>query len=360
MSPLLCPYSSSPSQRLWLAAVMAVSLPVFITAQTRRASPASKVFVSDVSGQAQIDTGEKIHDLSKRSVYNAEGTIIETKSADRGNARGKTFSTMVYSNGTGAFFDSDTRVEVKRFVQEPFTPTRTDFDVEPSISQTQAYLARGAVGLCTSKMVAGSSMVYQTPHAAVNVLGRKVVIEATSEETKISMLEGESTVRAGASDAGGHTLRAGEQAVIRRGAPGLPNQIRITRIPPAEATTLDDRVSQACMARRTVYFDVREQTGVPAPAPEPTTTEAAAAAAKESSEAAPAETTTAATAPAAFAAAAPATTPGSTPGVVQAFYQNTATAGTATVREIIAVPVVPASLPVPFVVSPANLPAPGR
>lgn len=316
------------SLRRCASVLLVTALPLIAAAAGPVTTPASKVFVSDLHGSAQIDTGEKIHELSRRSVYNAEGTIIETKPAADPAVQAKDFATMVYSNGTGAYFDPDTRLELKRFEQEPFTPTRTDFDVEPSISQTQAFLARGTVGLCTSKLVAGSSMVYQTQHAAVTILGRKVVIEASPEQTKISMIEGESSIRGGTMDTGGHTLRAGEQAVITRGPAGQPNLIRVSEIPPAEARALNEKVTLACMAKRTVYFDVRE---AGEGAGEPTT--------------------------AAIDAAAPSAN--NVPGIVRAFYGNTATPPAST-REIVALPVVPANLPVPFVVSPANLPAPGR
>lgn len=359
MSPPYRPLFGCLSHPWWRAIAVVMVLPLGAVAQSPSGSPVGKVFISDVSGQAQIDTGEKIHELTRRSVYNAQGAAIETKPADQ-PGQSKTYLSIVYSNGTGAFLDADTRVEVKRFVQEPFTPTRTDFDVEPSISQTQAFIARGSVSLSTSRMVAGSSMVYQTPHATVNVLGRKMVIEATAQGTQISMVEGESTVRAGALDLGGHTLRAGEQAVIRRSGAGQPNQIQVRRIPAAEAPKLAERVALASMARRTVYFDVREQPGG-APAPP----EQAAAASAPEAAAPEAVTTAEQAAEAAVASAAagadPATAPATKgPAVVQAFYQNTATVGTTPVREIIAVPVVPANLPVSFVVSPANLPAPGR
>lgn len=231
-----------------------------LPAQQRPKTPASKLYVSDVSGEALIDTGDAIKDLSKRSVYNAQGTIIETKKPQSEADRAKHYSTMVYSNGTGAFFDADTRVEIRRFVQEPFTPTRTDIEVEPSVSQTQAFVARGIVGLCTSKLVAGSNMTYQTAHASVNIRGRKVVIEARGDVTKVSMLEGDSTVRAGPQDVGGRTLQAGQQAIIRPGPPSQPNIVQIVPIPPQEATQLEEKVSIACMAKKTVYFEVREKT----------------------------------------------------------------------------------------------------
>jgi len=260
---------SALASTLGAVLVSATLLPVVLHGQgAKRKNPASKVFVSDVNGEAQIDTGEKVEDLSKRSVYNAQGTIIETKKAETEGDKGKIYSTMVYSNGTGAYFDHDTRVEVKRFVQEPFTPNRADMDVEPSISQTQAFVARGAVGLCTSKLVAGSTMTYHTPLGAVNIRGKKVVIEANDRQTKISMLEGDSTVRGGTTDLGGQVLHAGEQAIITPGTAGGPNLVQISRIPPNEVGALDDKVAMACMAKKTVYFEVKERTIAPDPAKE--------------------------------------------------------------------------------------------
>ncbi len=284
-------------------------------AQERKRNPVSKVFFTDVSGEALIDTGETIHDVSRRSVFSAQGSVIETRRAAHSDSRTPSFSTMVYSNGTGAFFDSDTRVEVRRFVQEPFTPQRTDMDVEPSISQTQAFVARGTVGLCTSKLVAGSNMTYQTPHGSVNIRGRKVVIETEPELTRISMLEGESVVRAGPQDMGGHTIRAGEQAILRRGSAGQPNSIQITPIPRHALPALDDKVAMACLAKRTVYFEERVQ--VPGDSVADGSEDAAGA------------------------------------GAVTAF--DGAADGGTTLTEIVAVEVVPEELPVQFTISPAQI-----
>jgi hypothetical protein len=250
-----------PPARLWSllfgALAVCATTPASLHGQTKKKNPSSKLYVSDVSGEAQIDTGETVEDLSKRSVYTAEGAVIDTKKPERNEDRTKYYSTMVYSNGTGAFFDADTRVEVRKFSQEPFVPTRQDKEIEPSISQTQAFVARGTVGLCTSKLVAGSTMAYTTPHGSVNIRGQKVVIQAEAGVTKISMLEGESTVKAGNLDMGGHTVHEGEQAIIRPGAPGQPNIIEITKIPNSEASALSDKVGMACMAKNTVYFEQR-------------------------------------------------------------------------------------------------------
>lgn len=320
-----------PVSRTLLVALAGAFLAVSATtahAQRKKSNPASKVYVSDVSGETMIDTGENIEEVAKRSVYSVEGTVIETKRPESKADRSRTYSTMVYSNGTGAFFDSDTRVEIKKFLQEPFSPNRADIENEPSISQTHAFVSRGAVGLCNSKLVAGSTMSYQTPLGSVNIRGRKVVIETDSSVTKISMLEGESTVRAGPMDMGGHLVRAGEQAVIRPGAPGQPNQIQVIKIPSSEIGALDDRVAMACMAKKSVYFEVKEK--------------------KDDGSSAPA------------AAESPGTTP-TTDTAVTAF--DSAQTTPPTVREIVAVEVTPVTAPVELTLSVSrveNPPAPGR
>ena len=311
-----------PLRTLFLGAtVLLLCAPLLGLAQQQKRNPASKLYVSDVSGEAQIDTGDSVEDLAKRSVYTAQGAVIDTKKPDDNGDRSKYYSTMVYSNGTGAFFDADTRVEIRKFVQEPFVPTRNDNEVEPSISQTQAFVAHGTVGLCTSKLVAGSLMSYSTPLGSVNIRGQKVVIDAQPNVTKISMLDGESTVRAGAMDMGGHTIHAGEQAIIKPGAPGQPNIIEITKIPKAEARALDDKVTMACMAKKTVYFEVRG---------------------RQSSEARNGSSS-------------------GDGGEVNAFNTEAATtrvAGgpfTSADGQIVAIPVVPTKLPVQFTVSPASI-----
>lgn len=340
MNPLIFdrPSSRSVASTALCLVVAGMLVPLSASAQNKRKNPSSKVYVTDVSGEAVIDTGEAIEDLAKRSVYTAQGAVIETKRPEQDSDRSKYFSTMVYSNGTGAFFDADTRVEVKRFMQEPFTPNRTDMDVEPSISQTQAFVARGTVGLCTSKLVSGSNMGYQTPHGSVSIRGKKSVIEAGQNQTKISMLEGESTVKAGSQDMGGHVLKAGEQAIISRDPNGGPNRIEISRIPAAELPGLDDKVAMACMAKKTVYFEVRERT----------VTESQVAGTNNNvgdqgttgeSGAAEGGTTT--------------TSSAGTP--VTAFDGATSGGSGIVIREIVPVEILPVELPVQFTVSPARL-----
>ncbi len=226
-------------------------LPAFSSAAPKNKNPASKLYVADITGEAQIDTGERIEALTKKSVHVAEGTTIETKVGSS--------QSLVFSNGTAIYVGPETRFEVKKFLQEPFQPNRSDLDAEPSISQTLVKITRGSIGVCTSKLVAGSSMTYQTPHAAVNIRGRKVMIEVSDTETRVSLIEGDVTVLV--PDVGGtsQTLRPGQQAIIRKTATDQTASIAVQPIMDEQQAKLDENVSLACISRRTVFFEVAQR-----------------------------------------------------------------------------------------------------
>ena len=293
-----------------------------------------KIYVSEVNGDATIGTGTTFEEVNKRAVYNAQGAVLETTPGP-GNDRDKSVMTIVYSNGTAATIGADTRLEIKRFTQDPFTSNRTDLDVEPSTSQTHAFIARGQVGIFTSKAATGSVMIYQTPHGSLNIRGRKVVIETGPAETKIAVLDGESTFRGATPEIGAHTLRAGQLALIQRTAPGEPGQIQIARLSPAEVAQLTSKVTGAETARRTVYF--RERTGT-----------------TETEKAALAATTTAAAGAADAAAGAE-----SVEGAVETVFDTTAAAGSQSggggVRDIVPVETTPVTLPTEFTISTSRL-----
>jgi len=225
---------------------------VCIASAANRKNPTSKVFVAETKGESQIDNGEKIEALSVKSAYSVEGSTIETK-ADSSN-------TLVFSNGTSIIVGPNSRFEVKKFLQEPFTPNRNDLDVEPSISQTVVKMLRGSVGVCTSRLVAGSSMSYQTPHGTINIRGHKIMVEVAENETVVSLLEGDVTVM-GADVGSSQNLKPGQQAILRKAAPDQPTVITVRSISPETNTKADEQVSLACIARRTVYFETVDREG---------------------------------------------------------------------------------------------------
>ncbi len=220
----------------------------------KKKGPTSKIYLAEAIGDSEIQTGGKIYAARQATAFDAPGTVIETTAGAH--------TAFVYSNGTGMFVDENTRVEISRFVQEPFQPDRNspaDAPYEPSISQSDVHVAHGAVGVCTSQLVSGSSMSYSTPQAVVNIRGGKVSIETNANETIIDLLEGDITVRGGSKDIGGQILRPGERAVVRAAPAGLPPSVTISRIPPEAMQASDERVSVACNAKKTVTFEIIER-----------------------------------------------------------------------------------------------------
>jgi len=234
-----------------LAAVLCVA--AVAHAQDGKKNPASKMYVADTQGDALIDNGKEINDLTKKTVYNAAGTVIETKTLSNASA--------VLSNGTGLYFDVNTRVEIREFQQDTFRPNRTDIDDEPSISTIRVIIDYGVVGVSTSKMVAGSSMVFETPLARASIRGRQSVITVADNVTVVSMIQGDATVQAGPMDMP-HVIRAGQQLLVRpSNKVGQPNVVLIQDTPPGadeeSQIWLNERVLAADSARKLVYFEVQ-------------------------------------------------------------------------------------------------------
>jgi hypothetical protein len=236
--------------------IAALCIATVAHAQARKKNPTSKLYVADTVGDTQIDIGTEIDDLTKKSVYNAEGTTIDTKINSN--------ASVVLSNGTGIYFDVDTRVEIKAFEQESFRPNRTDIEDEPSLSSTKLYVDHGVIGVSTSKLVAGSTMIYETSLATAFIRGRQAVIVAQDNLTVISMVQGEATVQAGPLDRP-HLVKNHQQIIIRPGKPGEANLVDIEEIPDGAAEDaeqwLEERVLTADAARKLVYFETQGRAG---------------------------------------------------------------------------------------------------
>jgi len=219
----------------------------------KKKGPTSKIYLAEVKGDAQIRTADRAYEAKQATAFDAPGTVIETGE--------ESHNAFVYSNGTGMYLDQNTKVEINRFVQEPFQPKRASMEFEPSISQSEVHIAQGFVGICTSGMVSGSSMTYSTPHAAISIRGQKLAIESTPTETVVYLLEGDVSVRGSnkRDGLGGQVLRAGERAVIRPGLTGQPPSIMIGPIDSRAMPSLDERVTVACNAKKTVTFEMIEK-----------------------------------------------------------------------------------------------------
>ncbi len=221
----------------------------------KKKGPTSKIYMAEAKGDTQIQNGDKIYTARQATAFDAPGTVIETKA--------NSHNSLVFSNGTGLFVDESTRVEINRFVQEPFRPernTQLDQPYEPSVSQSDVYVSHGVVGICTSQLISGSSMLYSTPHAEMNIRGGRVAIESNPTETIIDLLEGDVTVRHNDRDIGGQILRPGERATIRpAAAAGLKPVITIGPIPREAVQAAEKRTATACNAKKSVTFEIIEK-----------------------------------------------------------------------------------------------------
>jgi hypothetical protein len=287
----------------------------------KKKGPTSKLYLAETKGKGEITNDGRTYAPKQATAFDAPGTVIET-AVDSHQA-------FVYSNGTGMFVDQETRVEVDRFVQEPFRPDRNpNMEVEPSISQSDVFLARGMIGVCTGQLVSGSTMNYGSPHGSINIRGGKVAMQTDGDATTVFLLEGDVTVRGGTKDVAGTLLRPGEQATIRPGPPGGAPSITVGPIDRQVMESIDDKVTAACNAKKAVTFEAIEKKadeGLAASEREPLV-----------GDAPPAPGT-----PASAAGAGAPTDPGA--------------AGSDTTQEIVARPTTPAAPPTNIVVSPDRI-----
>lgn len=214
-------------------------------------SPASKIFLSETQGTGHIENNGQVYEPKQGAAFSARGTLMVT---------GKdSHQTYVLSSGTGLYLSANTQVQIDRFEQEHFSAIAKD-DAEPSVSHAIIGVAHGLVATCASEMMSGTTLVYSTPLARINVRGRRVVINVAANTTTISAVEGSVTVRTGAKDESSVTLQPGEQAVVTTGAAGEPQTV-VGPIDHDALQGLDVMLASACQARRTVAFDVEAGAG---------------------------------------------------------------------------------------------------
>lgn len=217
----------------------------------QRKGPTSKIYLAEIKGDIEIENNGKIYPGRQAQAFNAPASIFITKKDSHVAA--------VYSNGTGLFIDQNTRVEIRQFTQEPFLPARIpehDQAIEPSISRSEIKLNDGAVGICTSQLVAGSLMNYATPHTWIRIRGGRLTIECNAAGTTIDLLEGDITVHSGPQNRDLQLLRPGERAFVPAEQNSRIAKISISQIPPEGVKIADDRTTLACTARKSVTFEV--------------------------------------------------------------------------------------------------------
>ena len=230
-------------------------------------SPVGKMVVTNIEGSATISTSDTLQNMQERGVYDVAGTVIETRANEDPDATDEGFITVVLSNGVAFYLEPGTRIEIREFTQGAFNPSRTDMDLEPSISSTRVFLNRGLLAISTSEMLPGSSLVLETPHGTINIRGRQAVVQIDATSTRVAMFEGGSTIQPGANAGSGTSsrpLQAGEEILIQADSAGQAPGMTVSSIPQNQATPFSDRIAMASIARRMVYFETVTSTVGPA------------------------------------------------------------------------------------------------
>jgi hypothetical protein len=227
-----------------------------VSAQDQRTNPSGKLYVTDASGGIQVSNGGKIDQLSKKGVYSAEGTVIETES--------NSSASLVLSNSTGIYLDGGTRIQIRQFKQEAFRPNRSDLEEEPSASHTSLYVEYGTIGISTGKLASESTLEIDTPDASASIHGGQAVIRVVDGSTQVSIIRGTATVRAGSSGAP-LFVKGGQQFQVRDGGSGQPALAMVQEISAGQTAGLpqisDPDVESAQAAQKLVYFNVQTPTG---------------------------------------------------------------------------------------------------
>ena len=208
--------------------------------------PTGKFYVAAVHGSAEVYAKDgSIHALDLKAVYVAEDTEIVT---------GPDSSvTLVFSNSTSMTCADDTRMHILQFSQQPLKPDVTDLEEESSSSQMQVFIDRGKVSVTTPNLAAGSSCTCFTAQGQIAIRDVQAVLDVRPSETIVSMLSGNATARTETLDGGVH-LQQGQQVIMSNQLSGQPEPIQVQPIPTVQLAQLADFAAQTNMARKTVYF----------------------------------------------------------------------------------------------------------
>jgi len=206
----------------------------------------SKLYAVDVEGEAYVENGGAIIPLSAREIYVAQGSTVYTSE--------ESSASLVISNGTGLFLSENSRMTVTRAAQEPFQGERSDMINEPSVSNIQLNHERGTLGICTSRLLAGSLLEVVTDEFITRIVDGKLVYERGPEGSSVTLVGGDASVQSGQIwyEGEGRDLRVRHKLFF----PADGSEPIDTELSGQELAEMEGIVTIACLARRGVYFDV--------------------------------------------------------------------------------------------------------
>jgi len=206
----------------------------------------SKLYAVDVEGEAYVENNGQIIPLSAREIYVAQGSTVYTSE--------ESTVSLVISNGTGIFLSENTRMSVTRAAQEPFQGERSDMINEPSVSNIQLEHQHGIMGICTSRLLAGTLLEVVTDEFITRIVDGKLVYERGPEGSSVTLVGGDASVQSGQIwyEGEGRDLKVRHKIFF----PADGSEPVETQLSGSELAGMEGIVTIACLARRGVYFDV--------------------------------------------------------------------------------------------------------
>jgi len=171
-------------------------------------------YAAAVTGTVEY-SADRIDNLKKGDTIPARGAIVKTD--DNSSAA------LVFSNHTAIFIQKNTEIRVEKFDQEPFAPNN-DLLIEPSNSQLIVFVELGQIVISTPQLLAGTRVVFETPHAACYIVnaqsgGEKAFLEVSTSQTHFAMINGAGRVKIREKDGTlasiGTNVPMGQQAFVR-------------------------------------------------------------------------------------------------------------------------------------------------
>jgi len=206
----------------------------------------SKLYAVDVEGEAYVENAGAILPLSAREIYVAQGSTVYTSE--------ESTVSLVISNGTGLFLSESTRMTVTRAAQEPFQGERSDMINEPSVSNIQLEHQHGIMGICTSRLLAGTLLEVVTDEFITRIVDGKLVYERGPEGSSVTLVGGDASVQSGQIwyEGEARDLKVRHKLFF----PADGSEPIETQLSGSELAGMEGIVTIACLARRGVYFDV--------------------------------------------------------------------------------------------------------
>jgi len=206
----------------------------------------SKLYAVDVEGEVYVENSGLIIPLAAREIYVAQGSTVYTSE--------ESTASLVISNGTGIFLSESSRMTVTRAEQEPFQGERSDMINEPSVSNIQLKHERGVMGICTSRLLAGTLLEVVTDEFTTRIVDGRLVYERGPEGSSVTLVGGDASLQSGQIwyENEGRDLKVRHKLFF----PADGSEPIDTELSGQELAEMEGIVTIACLARRGVYFDV--------------------------------------------------------------------------------------------------------